>query len=51
MLPLASWTLRWSGDEYDRRVILRAALIGAATFQAPWDLLVRWLFGLPIKVG
>jgi hypothetical protein len=45
-LPLAAWTFRWARHALQRRVLVRAAILGAASFQAPWDLLVRLLFGL-----
>lgn len=47
-IPLAVWCLRWGRSAFERGTFIRAALIGAATFQAPWDLLVRLLFGLRI---
>jgi hypothetical protein len=47
-LPLAGWTLRWAWLELPRKTFVLAALLGAATFQAPWDLLVRIVFGLPM---
>jgi len=49
-LPLVVCTLRWGGRELERPVMIRAVLIGAASFQAPWDLLVRLVFGLPFWV-
>jgi hypothetical protein len=45
-LPLAIWCLLWGWRALKTRTFVRAVLIGAATFQAPWDLLVRYLFGL-----
>ncbi len=45
-LPLAIWCLCWGRRALEPRTFVRAVLIGAATFQAPWDLLVRLLFGL-----
>ncbi len=47
-LPLAIWSLRWGRRAFEPRAFVRAVLIGAATFQAPWDLLVRFLFGLRV---
>ncbi len=47
-LPLAIWGLRWGRRALEPRAFVRAALIGAATFQAPWDLVVRLLFGLRV---
>lgn len=50
-LPLATRTLRWARAALPRRLLLGAALCGMASFQAPWDLLVRWVLGLPVWVG
>jgi hypothetical protein len=50
-LPLAIWCLVWGRHALDTRTFVRAAFIGAATFQAPWDLLVRSLFGLRVWTG
>lgn len=50
-LPLAVWCLLWGWRALERRTFVRAALIGAATLQAPWDLLVRFLFGLRVWAG
>jgi hypothetical protein len=47
-LPLAAWTFRWASHVYPRRIVVRSALLGAATFQAPWDMLVRLIFDLPV---
>lgn len=49
-LPLSVWTFRWALQELDRKLLLRSALLGAATFQAPWDLMIRLAFGLEIWV-
>ena len=48
LLPLAAWTGRWAHGALDSRTLWRSALLGAATFQAWWDLLVRWIFGIPL---
>ena len=45
-LPLAVWTFRWAQHALSRKALLLSAILGAATFQAPWDVLVRLLFGL-----
>jgi hypothetical protein len=45
--PLAVWSGWWGMHALSRGTLVRAAIIGAATFQAPWDLLVRFIFGLP----
>ena len=47
-LPLAAWTFRWARHALSRRVLIRSAILGAATFQAPWDVLARLLFGLQL---
>ena len=47
-LPLAIWCFRWGWRAFEPRILIRATFIGAATFQAPWDLLVRFLFGLRV---
>ncbi len=47
-LPLAIWCLCWGWRAFEPPTLARAALIGAATFQAPWDLLVRFVFGLRV---
>jgi hypothetical protein len=46
--PLAIWTSYWAIHALDRRTLTRAVAIGALSFQAPWDLTVRLIFGLPI---
>lgn len=50
-LPLAVWCARWGWQTLEPRTLARAAAIGAATFQAPWDLLVRLVFGLRFWSG
>ena len=45
-LPLAVWTFRWAWLEFSRKAIVLSALLGAASFQAPWDVAIRLLFGL-----
>ena len=50
-LPLAAWTLCWARHALDRRLAVRAAILGMLTFQAPWDLLVRLLFGLQFRTA
>jgi hypothetical protein len=47
-LPLAAWTFRWARLALPPKTFVGAAVLGAATFQAPWDLLVRIVFGLPM---
>lgn len=47
-LPLAFFTLRWGLHALGRRTFVRAVAIGAVSFQAPWDLTVRLVLGLPI---
>jgi hypothetical protein len=46
-LPLAAWTFLWAQHALSRKVFVRSAILGAATFQAPWDVLIRLVFGLP----
>ncbi len=48
LIPLAIWCFRWARSSFSRRTLTIAVLIGAATFQAPWDLLLRLLLGLPV---
>ena len=45
-LPLAVWTFQWARHAFSRKVLVRACILGVATFQAIWDVLVRLLFGL-----
>ncbi len=45
-LPLAVWTFRWAEHALSRKVLVRAAILGVVSFQAPWDVLVRLIFGL-----
>ncbi len=46
--PLAFVTLRWGWRSLDSRSLILGSLVGVLSFQAPWDLLVRVLFGLPL---
>jgi hypothetical protein len=50
-LPLAAVTFEWGRAELRRPLLLRALLLGAATFQAPWDLAIRLAFGLRVWVS
>ena len=50
-LPLSVWTFRWGQQVLDRKLLVRSVLVGAATFQVPWDLMIRLAFGLEIWVA
>jgi len=45
-IPLAIWTFVWAARTLDTRVVVWSFLLGLATFQAPWDVLARLVFGL-----
>lgn len=45
-LPLAIWTFLWAKHALGRKVLVFSSILGVATFQAIWDVLVRLVFGL-----
>jgi len=51
VVPLVLWTAWWAWRVLSRRERVRAAIVGVLTFQAPWDLLLRFIFGLPFAAA
>lgn len=49
-LPLSVWCLLWARSALTRRDLVVGLIVGALSFQAPWDVAVRRALGLPLWI-